>query len=535
MSLSPISAAVTFQPKPLLHPRLSPHSPDPFITEMDSIGVLLNDDVLRQIFTFVCQQQRYPVVASEPYNSSRLTLPRSLAPWNTAAVCKQFRRIMCGSPSLWTRFEFCTRPCSRGTTCRHNLDFTRCQLQLERSQSLPHTLFLSRAGHCEPVKSLIRTLGSQMHRWENLFLYLPEMHMTGTSMEDHTSFFDLLPPYPLNLSLLRQMEYCDSARAGQGISLWSELDAASLPSLVVLKVTDNAQRFFQAGRKRYANFPLSQLQELSVETNFSSPVELTRMLEQCTSLGSLTVIVSLDLFDIDDEWDSEVLEQTRGSVVLRNLTTLVVGLPWDQGPGVLQIMCHLSMPGLQNLMIISGRSSSDIWNKPVDMETFSTIFSHWNPTVRCLELEWPHHTQGFSGVCRSFPIRVPAFLDLRAFEELEELVLYNEHSRTGDTLIQMDKIGPSQLGASKLISAGTPTLSLTLSLATPQPRGSLPLAMISWNGCFTRQTSGHFSSPNSRYCESSTLGSILMYFSRSSKTSQTPVQVRHMVYLHCAE
>lgn len=155
-------------------------------------------------------------------------------------MCKRFRRIACESPSLWTKLEFYTEPCSTATSkpCHHSLDLTRCQLQIEQSQFLPLPLFLYRAGLCEPAKSLLRALGTQAHRWENPHLYLPDLRQWNAEKQCTTTLTVFLPASLPSFDTLRRIEYLEYGKSGLGLPLGSILNAASLSSLVALKITD---------------------------------------------------------------------------------------------------------------------------------------------------------------------------------------------------------------------------------------------------------------------------------------------------------
>lgn len=75
------------------------------------------------------------------------------------------------------------------------------------------------------------------------------------------------------------------------------------------------------------------------------------------------------------------------------------------------------------------------------------MFSHWSPTVRHLELDRPRHAGSFHHTILG-PLWVPAFLHLRAFEELEEFILTNELSWTEENRLKGSHAGSDEVRTS---------------------------------------------------------------------------------------
>ncbi|TFK98474.1 hypothetical protein BDV98DRAFT_205059 [Pterulicium gracile] len=167
-------------------------------------------------------------------------------------------------------------------------------------------------------------------------------------------------------------------------------------------------------------FPLSRLQKLTLQSTFNSPVELLEVLERCTSLRSLTFRVTQEQAEEDDE------SVVQPSIVLSNLTTLVVELPLHLPPGLRRTMCSLSFPRIQNLRIIT--SPCQNWNAP----TWHAHFIH----VRTLGSHHPSYGAGLAApyedlsLLRSSPW-VLDLLRLCAFQEIEEFVISNDLSWPG--------------------------------------------------------------------------------------------------------
>lgn len=213
---------------------------------------------------------------------------------------------------------------------------------------------------------------------------------------------------------------------GLGLPLGSAFTPASLPSLVALTIREIKGAVWRAPMNTVGSwrnldqFPLSRLQKLTLQSTFNSPVELLEVLERCTSLRSLTFRVTQEQAEEDDE------SVVQPSIVLSNLTTLVVELPLHLPPGLRRTMCSLSFPRIQNLRIIT--SPCQNWNAP----TWHAHFIH----VRTLGSHHPSYGAGLAApyedlsLLRSSPW-VLDLLRLCAFQEIEEFVISNDLSWPG--------------------------------------------------------------------------------------------------------
>lgn len=177
--------------------------------------------------------------------------------------------------------------------------------------------------------------------------------------------------------------------------------------------------------RNHGRFPLSQLQELTLERNFHSSAKLLGMLRQCWSLVSLTLVVKSKM-EADKDSDGD-MEWAPGSVVLDNLVTLIINLNLRIPSVLIETMCCLTLPRIRNLRI---HGPCQVWNQFDGNQKLSAMFSEWSsPSVCHLELYLPRSAPGLGYIPES--MWFPTFLILREFEELEELILTNEVFFTG--------------------------------------------------------------------------------------------------------
>ena len=360
---------------------------------------ILNEQVLYIIFTIVNEQQKYPVMDE--------LSPKARSPWNMVMVCKDWRQTICANPSFWTRFELCTTRCSSPATCYHDVDLTRCQRQLELSQSLPLTLFLYDTGRCAPLFSVVRALGAHASRWQDVYVFLPQL-VDSVGIQ----FADLLPPKP-QFTNLRFLEHRAGAQLGPAFA------SSSLPKLTTLRIKnyDHPSPLDVEASRNSPRYPWSRLQELALCNYNGYAEDLLDVLQQCRSLGTFTLTAGTH-FDGDENWYDNISQ--RGSIVLKNLVTLDVTMPCCIWEGTFQTMHSLSLPNLQNFRF-SGVAHP--WNHPPNDQDFSRLLTHWGCRLRYFEMDAPREAENDYGDGEPW---FPSFLHLDVFEELEQWVLTND-------------------------------------------------------------------------------------------------------------
>ncbi|TFL05111.1 hypothetical protein BDV98DRAFT_561494 [Pterulicium gracile] len=374
-------------------------------------SVVLNEQVLYVIFTMVNEQQKYPV-------GDELSLD-TRSPWNMAGVCKDWRRAICANPSFWTRFELNATPgpCSSRTKCHHDVDLTRCQRQLELSQPLPLTLYLFHTRRCAPLFSLVRALGEHAQRWQDAYVYLPQLEVDD---EVGIQFAGLLPCKPgPHFANLRSLEHLAGGDAGPGAQLGPAFTSGSLPKLITLRITHYSppSPLDTEMLRNSPRYPWSRLQELELCDYNDYPEDLLNVLQQCSGLGSFTLTAGSH-FDGDNNWYDNVSQ--RGSVVMKSLITLDVTLPCCIWEGTYETLHALSLPNLQNFRF-SGVSHP--WDHPTNEQDFSRLLAHWGCKLRYFEMDAPRQAENDYG---EGELWFPSFLHLDVFEELEQLVLTND-------------------------------------------------------------------------------------------------------------
>lgn len=142
--------------------------------------------------------------------------------------------------------------------------------------------------------------------------------------------------------------------------------------------------------------------------NIFLSTKLLGMLEHCTRLLSLTLKARIDL---------EANANEGSEIVLSNLVTLVIELPWGVPSGLIDTIRRLCLPRIQNLRIISGTSAS-VRNDRTTDQKMSTMFTYWKSRISHLELDWTRQSklycQSFSQDAIDWP-QFPLFLHLPVF------------------------------------------------------------------------------------------------------------------------
>ncbi|TFL02578.1 hypothetical protein BDV98DRAFT_432911 [Pterulicium gracile] len=174
----------------------------------------------------LCDELLATIFLMDSYNSKE-------APWNLAAVCKDWRRICLFTPELWTRFDVTREHFGYDVVDKiciaDELGISRCCRKLERSQACPIHVDVNSSrkptGSCS--FSMLRALAQHAHRWK---LFRARTY----DEDDAATLLQLLPP-SLCFSTLQRLDV-DCAAYSCRFALENHFTSQSFPAITSLRL-----------------------------------------------------------------------------------------------------------------------------------------------------------------------------------------------------------------------------------------------------------------------------------------------------------